>query len=603
MHPGLMREAKATTEEPGLVSGRFLSDLFRSLERHNVPATQLLGDLPIPVDETGRVTRSVEWTDFSHFMKRLEHFVDGPEGLEACGERIGELKPARTLQSLVGFSASPYSLYRAASHWALRRAIPGLETTVEEIQPNQLEARIRIKDGLRPCPQLFHFATGVTRALPRILGMRDAVVIADVGDFEARYQITVPPSRTLWARTSRVFQTLFSAGSVLQFLEAQQLELHAKHEALQKSHTALVESERQYRAMTDTAVDVLCELNSQGQVVYVSPSVEELLGYSPEQVTGSHFSLWLPADCRDDAKKRFSAYISEPAEQAITLERLKLHTDAGGPIVGEISLRSYRTPQGELRLVGILRDETDRSARRRRVKTPVEGDGLNALRSTVEELRHSDSENPIKRSLAVLLAALESNPPDHEGHASDSMVAATDRMTRIVESAMIPTREPSLSFRWLETKKLLDMVHFEFRGIRKTPELELRIEASNAPALVWGEEALFAVALGSLFDWATERARGPAEINLRVETAGDAMSNDATVVFAVSSSPPICDERSVQPVHAERKEDESAIEARTNLALATAEDAACALGGNLIVPEESASHPVIRIRLPQPLRG
>ena len=600
MHPGLMREAKSTTEEPGLVSGRFLSDLFRSLERHNVPATQLLGDLPISVDETGRVTRSVEWTDFAAFMKRLENFVDGPEGLEACGERIAELRPARTLQSLVGFSASPYLLYRAASHWALRRALPGLETTVEELQPNQLEARIRIKDGLRPCPQLFHFATGVTRGLPRILGMPDAVVIAEVGDFEARYQITVPPSRTLWARISRVFQTLFSAGSVLQFLEAQQLELHAKHEALQKSHNALAESERQYRAMTDTAVDVLCELNDQGQVVYVSPSVEELLGYSPEQVTGSHFSLWLPADCRDDAKKRFSAYISEPSEHAITLERLKLQTDSGGPIVGEISLRSYRTPQGEVRLVGILRDETDRSARRSRVKTQLEGDSLNAPRSTVEELRHSGSEHPIQRSLAVLLAALESNPTGHEGHSSDSMVAATDRMTRIVESAMIPTGDPSLSFRWLETQKLLDMVHFEFHGILNTPELELRIDVSNAPPLVWGEEALLAVALGSLFDWAIERARGPAEITLEVQTAGDPMSNDAVVVFSVSSSSSTSGD---QPVNSERNEDESAFEARVNLALATAEDAVCALGGNLDHPEESASRPVLRIRLPQPLRG
>jgi PAS domain S-box-containing protein len=352
--------------------------------------------------------------------------------------------------------------------------------------------------------------------------------------------------------------------------------------------------------MTDTAVDVLCELNDQGHVVYVSPSVEELLGYSPEQVTGSHFSLWLPADCRDDAKKRFRAYISEPAEHAITLERLKLHTDSGGPIVGEISLRSYRTPQGELRLVGILRDETDRSARISRVKTQVEGDGLNALRSTVEELRHSDSEHPIQRSLAVLLAALESNPTDHEGHVSDSMVAATDRMTRIVESAMIPTRDPSLSFRWLETKKLLDMVHFEFRGIRNTSELELQIDVSNAPTLVWGEEALLAVALGSLFDWATERVRGPAEINLRVETAGDPMSNDAVVVFSVSSSSSTSDG---QPVDSERNEDDSAFEARANLALATAEDAACALGGNLDHPEESAGRPVLRICLPQPLRG
>jgi len=560
----------------------------------------LLGDLPIPVDETGRVTRSVEWTDFAEFMKRFEHYVDGPEGLEACGERVTELKPARTLQSLVGFSASPYSLYRAASHWALCRAMPGLETSIEEVRPNQLEARIRIKDGLRPCPQLFHLGTGVVRALPRILGMRDAVVIAEVGDFEVRYQITVPPSRTLWARVSRVCQTIFSASSVLRFLEAQQLELHAKHQALQKTHAALAESERRYRAMTDTAVDVLCEINDQGQVEYVSPSVEEILGYSAEQVTGSHFSLWIPGHCRDDAKKRFDSFLSRPIEQAITRERLKLHTENGGTIIAELSLRSYRTPEGELRMVGILRDESDRPVRRRGEETLHEADDLEALRSTVEDLRHSDSEHPIKRSLAALLTALESNSLDQTGRATGSMVAATDRMTQIVESAMLHAPDPSLSFRWLETKKLIDMLHFEFRGKHNTAGFELRIDASDAPPLVWGDDALFAVALGSLLEWAAESACGPAEISLRVQTLDDPTDHDGIVVFSVSSPTSTSDSPAVDSV---RADDRAAFDARAKLALATAEDATCALGGSLVLPEESTNRSVSRIRFPQPPRG
>ena len=115
MRPDLIQETKATSEEFGLVSGRFLSDIFSSLARHNIPATQMLGDLPIPVDDNGCVTRPVEWADFAAFLKRLEHHLGGPSGLETCGERIGELEPARALRRLAGLSASPYSLYRAAS--------------------------------------------------------------------------------------------------------------------------------------------------------------------------------------------------------------------------------------------------------------------------------------------------------------------------------------------------------------------------------------------------------------------------------------------------------------------------------------------------------
>ncbi len=603
MHPDRDQEARVTNEAPGFVSGRFLSDLFRSLERHNVPATQMLGDLPIPVDQTGRVTQPVEWSDFADFMKRLEHHVGGPEGLEACGERVGEFKPAWALLGLVGFSASPNLLYRTASLWALRRAIPGIETRIKNVHPNRLEIRVRLKDGLRPCPQLFHLATGAARALPRILGMCDAVVSAKVGDFEAQYQITVPPSRTIWARVTCVFRTLFSASSVFQFLEAQQLELHAKHEALQKSHAALAESESRYRAITDTAVDVLCELDEQGRIIYVSPSVEDLMGYSPEQVTGSHFSLWVPGEYRDLAKRRFAAFIARPIEQPITRERLRLQTETGGYTIAEFSLRSYRTPEGELRMVGILRDETDRPARGRKVGTRDERNDSNGFRSIVERLRHSTSEHPIERSLAVLLAALESNPSDHDDHATGRIIAATERMTQIVESAMIHASDPSLSFGWLETKKLVDMVNLEFRANRASAELELQIDMSNAPTLVWGEDTLLAVGLGSLLDWAAEGACGATEITLQIQATGDRAHNEGSVVFSVSSSSSTsnCDPFDpIDPVHAEGA---ATLDARSSLALATAEDAASALGGDLVLPEESARHSVSRIRLPQPQHG
>lgn len=601
MDPDLFQGTQATTEEPGLVSGRFLSDLFRSLERHNVPATQMLGDLPILLDESGKVIRPVEWADFAEFMKRLENHVGGPDGLEVCGERVIEFKPARALQSLVGFSASPYSLYRGASLWALRRAIPALETQLKEIEPNRLEIHMRLKDGLRPCPQLFHLAVGGARTLPRLLGLRDAVVTADIGDFEARYQISVPPSRTLWARITRIFRALFSAGSVLQFLETQQLELHAKHAALKKTHAALAESERRYRAITDTAVDVLCELNELGRIEYVSASINELLGYSPEQVTGSHFSLWVPSDYRERAKERFEDFVSQPIEYAITRERITLHTDSGQQIVAELSLRSYRTPEGELRMVGILRDETDRPARGLRMRTrkddPKESDSLSR---TVENLRHSASGHRIEKSLAALLISLETVADDPDARTTHPMIAATDRMAQIVESAMLQSPDTSLSFGWLETKKLVDMLRSEFRANHAGAEVDLRIDTSKAPPLVWGDEVLLAAGVGSLLDWAAGGGLGRA-VTLSVQANGDPTHSNGQVVFSVSSESTPTPTQEPEP--AQHESAEVAPDAQANLALATAEDAANALGGDLVMPDESSDPPISRIRLPQPKRA
>lgn len=533
-------ESRVAAEAVGRVSGRFLSDLFRSLERQGVPATQMLGDLPIPIDESGRVTCSIDWDDFTEFMKRLEHHLGGLEELEICGQRVGELRPARVLRGLAGFSASPIALYRGASRWALRRAIPAIDTEIEEIEPNRIEIRARIKKGLRPCSQLFHLGAGTARALPRILGMADAVVTVDVHDFGARYQVMIPPSRTLWAGITRFFRTLFSANSVLRFLEAQQLELHEKHEALRKAHAALADSERRYRAITDTAVDVLCELNERGQIEYVSASVEDLLGYTPEQVTGSHFSLWVAAPFRDVARRRLAAFTAQPIDRPISRQRIRLHTDAGDSIVAELSLRSYRNEDGELHMVGILRDQSDRSPRR----AP-----------------------PRARSIPVA-----------------ERVAATPRMSEIVEGALVRAPEDAAPLRWIETEKLVDMVEFEFNARARVPGAQLQIDVARAPHAIWGDETLLAASLRSLIEWTIAQTPEPPTVVLRVETR-----NDGGVTLTVSTA---FDSSLRRPLARDPDDDEGL----DSLELAACERSVNALGGRLL-PEVAAGRCTTRIEL------
>ena len=351
-----------TTTDPSKVSGRFLSDLFRVLERQGLPAGELLGDLPVTLGENGEVIEAVDWDHFVEFMKRLSHAVGGPAELERCAARLGPMKPARALGSLAGLAASPRTLYRAAAGWALRRAMPAVETTVTRAADGQIEIHARIAKGQRACPELFHFAVGGAEAMPKVIGLREAVVIADIREREAWYTIAVPPSPTLLARLGRIVRTVFSAGDVLRFLEAQQVELHAKNEALRRANAALAVSEQRYRALVDTAVDVLCEIDRDGRVVYVSASVENLIGYAPEQVTGSHYRLWTPATWHDRTDEVVEALFQLPTGRA-TQEILRLHGADGEAVYAELTARTYDTHGGERRIVCILRDVTEREER------------------------------------------------------------------------------------------------------------------------------------------------------------------------------------------------------------------------------------------------
>lgn len=602
MNPGQRLETNSdTTEEAGLVSGRFLTDFFRSLERNGVPARQLLGDLPIPLDETGRVTQAVDWVDFVDFMKRLEHHAGGMDELEACGERFCDPEPTSMLHTLVGLSASPYSLYRAASQWALRRAMPGIQTSIKEVAPNRIEIQVHLSAGMRPCPQLFHLAIGSARALPRVLGLSDAVVTAHIEEYEARYQITIPASRTPWARLTRYFRTIVSARSVLSFLETQQLELHAKHEELELAKAALAASERRHRTLTDAAVDVLCELDESGHVVYVSASVMDLMGYTPEQVTGSHFSLWIPGSYRDQARERFEFFASQSVPQTVTRLRVQLHTEAGGHIVGELSLRPYRTSEGELRMVVILRDETDRLLREAKGRTADSRnqvhDSADALRDRLQKSKASTSRHPLKESLVLLLEALEASPDGPNELSMDRMTSSTDRMTQIVERAMANSEDTAANFRWHETEKLAEQIRGEFHSNKANVGRTLRIDTTDAPALFWGEDGLLVAGLGSLLDWTAERASPEAEIEVEVEVVKieESKNDPGMVVFSVAAAKCEESERSSNDA-----EDTSAFNARSNLALATAKDAADALHGDLRLERGIPGMQVSRLRVPQP---
>ncbi|MFX7816569.1 PAS domain S-box protein, partial [Acinetobacter baumannii] len=48
----------------------------------------------------------------------------------------------------------------------------------------------------------------------------------------------------------------------------------------------LLESERRFKLITESASDIVLELDPQGVVSYVSPSVTEITGFTPEQLIG-----------------------------------------------------------------------------------------------------------------------------------------------------------------------------------------------------------------------------------------------------------------------------------------------------------------------------
>jgi PAS domain S-box-containing protein len=63
-----------------------------------------------------------------------------------------------------------------------------------------------------------------------------------------------------------------------------------------RAQEELRESEERYRLITDTAHEIISEVDAEGRVTYVSPAVEQVLGYRPEQVVGTTPVMMLHPD-------------------------------------------------------------------------------------------------------------------------------------------------------------------------------------------------------------------------------------------------------------------------------------------------------------------
>ncbi|MEW6659900.1 MAG: PAS domain S-box protein [Thermodesulfobacteriota bacterium] len=72
--------------------------------------------------------------------------------------------------------------------------------------------------------------------------------------------------------------------------------------ARKEAEEALRESEQRFRDITENAVEWIWEVDPEGKYTYSSPVVEELLGYTPEEVLGKHYyDFFLPEE-REELK-------------------------------------------------------------------------------------------------------------------------------------------------------------------------------------------------------------------------------------------------------------------------------------------------------------
>jgi PAS domain S-box-containing protein len=89
---------------------------------------------------------------------------------------------------------------------------------------------------------------------------------------------------------------------------------------------ALLDSEAQFRLLAENASDMIARLSTTGQMLYVSPACQTILGYTPEELTGtSNFDIIHEED-RQNVKDLFTGKLFDATRDATVTYRA-LHKD------------------------------------------------------------------------------------------------------------------------------------------------------------------------------------------------------------------------------------------------------------------------------------
>jgi signal transduction histidine kinase len=241
----------------------------------------LVDGLRVPVHELERPSEGCRWDDFASLCDRL-HAVLGDEGMLAAGRRFLEIPKVAAFARIGAAFATPRSLYRMGVRYS-----PSTFTVVSaqltERSPVEVDVELVVRPDARDSRGFFVFNAGVLAAMPRMIGLSDAVVEARYEQRRGQYRVIHPPSRSVWTRLRHLFIALTSARHAYDELQAHNEALLTRLQELEQARTlAETASTTKSRFMANVSHELRTPMNGvlgMIEVLDTTPLSAEQRGY------------------------------------------------------------------------------------------------------------------------------------------------------------------------------------------------------------------------------------------------------------------------------------------------------------------------------------
>lgn len=136
--------------------------------------------------------------------------------------------------------------------------------------------------------------------------------------------------------------------------ELRQTQLRCEHREVQE---AIARSEAHYRSLIESSPGILVIFDTQGSSKYISPSVYEVLGYSPNEMLGTKFTEWIHPEDLAKALSIFQYQLQHPEERL--REQFRVRHKNGAWRLMNVAATFRINPLDQPEVIGSLSDVTE----------------------------------------------------------------------------------------------------------------------------------------------------------------------------------------------------------------------------------------------------